>query len=422
MGVIPLIAHQIPILILISFDGFRPDYVRPWIAPNLYELSNQATRGNMESLFITKTFPNHFSIATGLYEDEHQIINNNMFDPNLNATFKPGIDSSEWWDPDSDRIPIWTALELFGEIRNGGRKRYSGSMMYPGTTTTYVNILPTHLKDYDTKRNWTLNVETVINWLTHPEQPASFVSMYFDDPDNTAHKAGPWGQATLDSIKRVDAAAGLLMKRLRETNLIDKTNILFVSDHGMDEVKNVIYLDDLMNTDHFDLIGSSPTWSVFVKPEKAFLKDKILRDLGRVSKQGHFKILDRSQIPKFYHYSKSPRIGDFFIMVDEKFDLFPHRSKKFKNLAEAWGNHGWDPKDKAMRPLFMALGPSFKDNYEHSKNFPNIDLFPLMATLLELPLELLPNNGTLGHVIDMLKLHDNNPDDENTSITITHDD
>lgn len=396
------IARRIPILILISFDGFRHDYVDPDLAPNLFELSKLGTVGHMESLYITKTFPNHFSIATGIFEDEHDVINNQMYDPHLNATFKPGDSSREWWDPQGDRIPIWTAVELFGEVKNYGRKRYSGSMMYPGSTTPFINTLPTHLVNYDTIKNWTKNVDTVIEWITHPDLPASFVSMYFDEPDSTAHKNGPWGHATLDSVKKVDQAAGYLYSRLTDLALVDNVNIIFVSDHGMAEVKSVTYLEDYINTNDFDMYGSSPDWSIFVKEDKQHLKDKIYEDLVKISKSAKFRIFKRSAIPTERHYSKSARIGDFFMLVDPHHDLFKTRSLKYKNLPKVWGNHGWDPKEYDMRPLFLAVGPSFKRNYSHRDKFLNVDLFPMMAHLLDLPIELLPNNGSLSNIADMI--------------------
>lgn len=398
------IAQQLPILLLISFDGFRHDYVDPDIAPNLFKFSKEASIGHMESLYITKTFPNHFSMATGLYEDEHEIINNQMFDPHLNATFKPGNHQREWWDPHGHRIPIWTANELFGEMANGGVKRYSGSMMYPGSMVPFLGMLPTHLQNYDRVRNWTQNVDTVIKWITDAERPASFVSIYFDEPDSTAHRHGPWGRETMNSVKQVDKAAGYLVDRLVDLNLMNMTNLIFVSDHGMAEVKNVTYLEDFIDTSEFDLFGASPDWSVFVKPERIHLKNKIFSELTKISKMAHFRIFRRENIPKARHYSKSERGGDFFILVDEHHDLFKTRSSEYKELPKTWGNHGWDPKIDDMRPLFLAIGPSFKKNYLHHEAFPNVDLFPLMTSLLRLPLELLPNNGSLARVVDMIRV------------------
>lgn len=397
------VANQIPILLLISFDGFRYDYLSPTLTPNLYDMSKQSTLGHMESLYITKTFPNHFSMVTGLYEETHQIINNKMFDPRLNDTFKPGVETEAWWNPNQNTVPIWVANQVF-EDELGLRKRHSASMMYPGSSTPFKDTVPTHLKLFDTKRNWTGNVETVISWLTDPLKPANFVSIYFDDPDSTAHGHGPWGKATLEAVRRVDSAAGYLLKRLRDVQLASMTNILFVSDHGMADVKNVTYLSDVMDTSGFDMFGNSPDWSVFVKPDMKHQKNKIFRQLLSVSKKNHFRIYKRADIPPEFHYSNTPRVGDFFILVDEKYDLFKERPNKTKELPEIWGNHGWKPTNADMRPLFMAYGPSFRPAYYHSEPFPNIDLFPLMLFLLGLPSDSYPNNGSLGHIIDIIDI------------------
>lgn len=397
------VARQLPLLIFISFDGFRHDYLSPTYTPNLFDLSKQATLGHMESMYVTKTFPNHFSMVTGLYEDEHEIINNKMFDPRLNETFKPGVSSVDWWNPRGSTMPIWVANELLSE-KATGEKRYSGSMMYPGSSTPYDGVLPTHLKDFDMIRNWTANIETVIDWLTDPVKPVNFVTMYFDDPDTTAHTHGPWGQPTLDALRRIDSAAGYLVKRLRDVQLDQKTNIIFVSDHGMAEVDKVLYLSDNMDTSGFEMYGASPDWSVFVKPERRHQKKKIFQELLSASKKNHYRIYRREDIPVDYHYSKTPRIGDFFMIVNEKHDLYKERPTKPKVLPKVWGNHGWHPKLRDMRPLFMAMGPSFRRDYHHDEPFPNIDLFPLMVFLLGLPSESLPNNGSLSRIIDVIDI------------------
>lgn len=407
------VARQLPILLFISFDGFRYDYLSPTLTPNLFDLSRQATLGHMESMYITKTFPNHFSMATGLYEDEHEITNNKMFDPRLNATFKPSVTSADWWNPSGKTTPIWTANQLYD---SDGQKRHSASMMYPGSSTSYLGTLPTHLRSFDEVRNWTDNVETVISWLEDPLEPANFVSMYFDEPDSTAHKHGPWGQETLDAVRRIDSAAGYLIKRLRDIGLAQRTNIIFVSDHGMAEIRNITYLEDFVDTSSFDIYGATPTWSIFVKPKFRNQKNKIFRQLLEVSRKNHFKVYKRADIPPEYHYSKSPRIGDFFIMCDENRDLYKDRaSRPFlkTDTLQVRGNHGWKPTNRDMRPLFMAYGPSFRQDYYHAQPFPNIDLFPLMVFLLDLPSEKLPNNGSLSHIIDVIDIGHFEEDDHN---------
>lgn len=101
-----------PLLIIISFDGFRYDYLNKTDAPNLAKLASDGVRAPwIEPRFITKTFPNHFSIATGLYEESHGIVGNNFFDPVLNDTFRLGRNESEWWD--TGAIPLWVRMLEF---------------------------------------------------------------------------------------------------------------------------------------------------------------------------------------------------------------------------------------------------------------------------------------------------------------------
>lgn len=399
-----MIVGQIPILIFISLDGFMPSYLSSERTPNLFTLSKTGTMGNMESMFATKTFPNHFSMVTGLYEDEHQMINNRMFDPRMKKRFEPADDSEEWWNFAGTNMPIWIANQLVTDD-NLENNRYSGSMMYPGSTTHYAGkLLPHYLKKFHANANYMENVEQVIKWITDLQKPANFVSMYFDQPDSIAHSDGPWGQKTLMAVERVDAAVGYLKTLLEQNNLALKTNLIIVSDHGMAAVRHVSYFKDLpVDQSKFTIHGMSPNWNVFVEnPED---QEAVFRELKGVSQKFHFKICKRADIPPHYHYSKTDRVGDFLITVDENHDIFRKPNPKFRYTADAtkeWGNHGWDPSNPDMRPLFMAVGPAFKQGYYHEGVFPNIDLFPLMVHLLDLPLDRFPNNGSLDRIIDVV--------------------
>lgn len=391
------ISCQVPILLLISFDGFRHDYLSPELTPNLHELSQRATLGRMESLFFTKTFPNHLSMVTGLFEDEHQVINNYMFDPHLNRTFDPSNEDPAWWNPKGKTVPIWTANELLDCDR---ADRYSGSMMYPGSGSLYLSSTPTYVKSFDKARNWTKNIETVIDWLTDPIRPANFVSIYFDEPDSSGHQFGPWHEKTLRALKSVDQAIGHLMKRLAEVNLDEQANLIFVSDHGMDEVREVIFLEDFVDVNQFTMVGASPIWSVFVRPEFKHLKARIFQRLKDNERIGNYSVSTRETIPKSYHYSNTDRIGDFLIVANHHCELIRSRADVKYDYPDVFGNHGWAPTDDSMRPLFMALGNKFKQSYYHPEPFPNIDLYPLMLRILDLPD--VPSNGSLSRVLDLL--------------------
>lgn len=202
-------------------------------------------------------------------------------------------------------------------------------------------------------------------------------------------------------MRKVDSAAGYLVKRLRDVGLFEQTNIIFLSDHGMAQLNKSIFLEDYLDTKLFELYGASPTWSVWIKPEYLSMRTKVFGQLKDASRKAHFTVYKRTSIPPEFHYSKSARIGHFFIITDPGYDLFYNKTHMgLKN--EIWGNHGWNPTEDDMRPLFMAMGPKFKRDYYHEKPFPNIDLFPLMCYILGLPRENLSNNGTFSNVVDML--------------------
>lgn len=392
---------QLPILLLVSFDGFRHDYINPDLTPNLDALSKRAATGHMQSMYFTKTFPNHFSMVTGLFVDEHQVINNYMYDPKLECSFNPSTSDTKWWNPINQTTPIWTANEIFS---NAKCPRYSGSVMFPGSDATYHDRKPTYLLPYQKRSNWTRNIEQVVDWITDPNKPANFVSLYFDQPDTKAHQFGPWHANTLNEVKEIDKSVGYLLDRINTLGLEDRVDILFVSDHGMAEVRNLIFLEDKTDTSRFDFYGASPIWSVFLKPDSEHLYDEIYEQLLAISQEEHFKIYKRDQIPKLFHYSKSSRVGDYMILVDKNYELFKTRADKKFRFPDVWGNHGWTPTDPDMRPLFIALGRRFKQNFQCSKHFEIIDLFPLMVNLLDLPASRLPNNGTFDRVNDLLDI------------------
>ena len=118
-----------PLTILLSIDGFKPEYLKRNISPNLNMLAkNGALASHLISTFPSVTFPNHYSMVTGLYPDQHGIVNNTMVDPLIPETFtlsaRKAIANSEWWN---EAVPIWVSLEEQGGI--------ASTLFWPGTET-----------------------------------------------------------------------------------------------------------------------------------------------------------------------------------------------------------------------------------------------------------------------------------------------
>lgn len=390
----------VPRLILISFDGFRPDYVDPSNTPNLYALKNEGVFSKrMKSAFTTKTYPNHMSITTGLYEESHGVVHNKMFDPLFNQTFDEFNTESKWWF-NNKSTPIWIA----NEKENDGKPRFSACMMWPGTDVKFKDKLATYVEPYKSKANFTHNIDTMTSWLVDAKRPANLVLAYFDEPDTQSHLTGPFSSQVMQQVRNVDTIIGYLIMRLKQLKLYHETNLIILSDHGMSEISDlrVIELNDFLPRNYYSMYGASPIWNII--PKKG-LEDKVYQILLHESKTRNYTVYRKDQVPYEYHYSAHRRILPLVIVADDGYDIVDTKI----NLDEErdhhiWGNHGYNNSLASMRPLFIASGPSFKSHLEIEDNFNNIDIYPLMSVVLELfPLNQFPSNGSMKIVATMLK-------------------
>ncbi|CAG2115363.1 unnamed protein product, partial [Medioppia subpectinata] len=379
-----------PILVVVSFDGFRSDYVRPELTPTLHKLAQYGVKAHMMSSFVTKTYPNHQTIATGYYEEYHGIVNNEMFDPQYNETFTPtDIDRSanKWWD-EKPVLPIWIANQLVDSTN-----RYSGSMQWPGSHVKYKNQTIKYLHGFDDGMTWDKRIDKMIDWMTAPTEPANCVFAYFDEPDTTAHEFGPFSEEVYAKVKLADKTIAHLLKRLQETGLLSHTNLIVLSDHGMAEIRSerVIKLNEFLNASWYDMYGASPVWSIQPKPG---FEDKVFQTLFNASKTMNFTVYKKEDIPQEFHYKNHRRILPIFLMADEGWDIFRNMTWTPKG-GNVWGNHGYNNSLPSMQPLFIASGPAFKSGYNHAKPFINVDLYPLMLRVLQLfPTTQFPSNGS----------------------------
>ncbi|XP_054163174.1 bis(5'-adenosyl)-triphosphatase ENPP4-like [Oppia nitens] len=389
----PICCH--PILIVISFDGFRNDYVRPDLTPHMFKLANNGVRAHMRSSFVTKTYPNHQTIATGFYEEFHGIINNEMFDPLYNETFNVDNSSDIWWN-ESPVIPIWIANQMVDPVN-----RFSASMQWPGSQVVYKNHAIKYRQEWNDTLTWNKRIDIIIKWMTDSIPTANCVFAYFDEPDTTAHEYGPFGDETIEKVRIADQTIGHLINRLEQKRLLSKTNIIILSDHGMAEVKSdrVINLNTFLDPDLYHIYGASPVWSI--EPKHKY-EEQVYQTLLNASKTKNFTVYKREDIPEYLHYKKHRRILSIFIVADEGWDIYKNMTWTPKGIHQ-WGNHGYDNRLESMRPLFIANGPTFKSGYNHTKPFVNVDLYPLMLYVLQLyPTIQFPSNGSLTNIWDIL--------------------
>ncbi|CAH2245795.1 bis(5 -adenosyl)-triphosphatase ENPP4 [Pelobates cultripes] len=363
-------------LILVSFDGFRADYLSKFSLPNLQEFMKEGVLvEEVKNVFITKTFPNHYSIVTGLYAESHGIVANQMYDSENNKTFNTSTyKDSFWWD---QATPIWLTNQLQG--------RKSGSGMWPGTDLINHNFTPSYYLNYDPNVNFSERVNNLTNWFMKPDNPINFALLYWHEPDSSGHRYGPDDASNMSKVlSAVDENVGYLMSKLKEFKLWDTVNVIITSDHGMAECSKdkVIKLDDCISRDKYILVDSSTIGAVLPvgDPQDVYTKLK--------NCSTNMQVYLKKDIPDHYHYKHNSRIQPILLVADEGWFIVQNGSLK------TLGNHGYDNRLPSMHPFLAARGPAFQKNYKIS-TINMVDIYPMMCHILGL--KEMPNNGTLSN-------------------------
>ncbi|RXM47876.1 ectonucleotide pyrophosphatase/phosphodiesterase [Flavobacterium sp. YO12] len=353
-------------VVLVSMDGFRWDYAKHFKLQNLKQIATEGVHAkSMKPSYPSKTFPNHYSIVTGLYPDHHGIINNVFYDAALNESFSLSSDAktdSRYYGGN----PIWNLAEQQGVK--------TGSFFWPGSDIDKRN--PSYFKKYDSKIPYGARIDTVLKWLQLPEkQRPHLVTLYFDEPDHTGHNFGPLSAETKKAVIKMDSIMGALSRRLDQLEIGKKINLIIVSDHGMANISNdkkVAVLDYL-----------KPEWlgyKAVVNPimslqAKTSCQDSIAKALKKVP---HIKFWKAAEVPKRLHYGTNPRVHDFVIEAKKGYSLVSKESQNIKG-----GTHGYDNNEKDMHAIFYAKGPAFKVD-KTVKTFQNVSVYPLIAHILGL--------------------------------------
>lgn len=369
-----------PTVILISLDGFRYDYLEKYKPKNLNYLARNGVRARwMIPSFPSKTFPNHYTVATGLYPENHGIIENNIYDKEFDAVFglskREEVQNGRWWLGE----PIWVTAEKQGQK--------AGAFFFPGTEAKIKGVRPTFWKEYDGKIPNEERVDTILSWLDLPiaERP-TICTLYFSDVDDAGHGFSPDSIETKNAVQTVDAMIGRLMDGLKARKVFGQVNLIIVSDHGMATVNqnNAIILDELFDVSLAErILWTGEIVQIFPKDGK---EDEIYKTLK--SKLRHAKIYRKSEIPKRFHYSDSPRIAPLIISSHEGWMLISDR-KRFETMKarddfnRLRGAHGYDNELKSMRATFIAYGNAFRKRTVIAP-FQNIHIYNVMTKILGL--------------------------------------
>ena len=379
-----------PIVILISVDGFRADYLDSLPLPNLRALARGGVRARwMVSVFPTLTFPNHYTIATGLYPAHHGLVNNTFVDPSDGARFRytdtAAVGQSRWWGGE----PIWVTA-----IRQGRR---AASMFWVGSEAEIDGVRPTFWKRFDGAMPGAARVDTVLTWLALPDSlRPSLVTLYFQSVDHEGHESGPLSPAVDRAADSVDQWIGRLRQGLERLGLAGRTDIIVVSDHGMAPIspQRQVVLDDYVDRDSVDVLNLGAF--IFLAPRGGANADSIV---ARLSRAPHAHVFTRDHTPERWHYSGNPRIAPIVGVMDAGWSLTT-RADLARRRGPRGGNHGFDDADPTMRATFIAAGPAFRQGVVVAP-FRNIHVYDLLCRLLDLTPA--PNDGSPDSTAMMLR-------------------
>ena len=381
-----------PIVILISIDGYRADYLDMYTSPNLSQLAVDGVRAkSLIPSHPTKTVPNHYTIVTGLYPSNHGIVANTMYDPVFDETFslskREEVENARWWGGE----PLWVTAEQQG-VR-------AGTFFWPGSAAPIKDTRPTFWKRYDGSVPGNTRVDEVLSWLDLEEaMRPRFITLYFSDVDSQGHQHGIDSEAVESAISRVDRYLGRLFKGVADRKLTDRVNYIIVSDHGMVNTseEKIIFLDDYVNRSDFYLTESSPIAMMNTKNGKF---DEVFD--GLKGAHSAMKVYHASDYPTNWHWNNHRRIPQMVAVADEGWSIVSSR-EAYLNGDETipGGTHGYDRFLPSMQALFVAQGPAFKEGATVAA-FENIHIYPLITHLLNL--EPAKTDGSFDAVHHLLK-------------------
>ncbi|NXO02464.1 ENPP4 triphosphatase, partial [Rhinopomastus cyanomelas] len=364
-------------LLLVSFDGFRADYLETYELPHLQEfIKDGVLVKEVTNAFITKTFPNHYTIVTGLYEESHGLVANDMYDADTKKSFSQFNDSDPfWWN---EAVPIWVTNQHQG---NG----VSAAAMWPGTDVKISNTTPHFFMKYNFSVGFEERVEKIVTWLKSSNPIVTFATLYWEEPDASGHKYGPDDTKNMSKVlEEVDGHIHFLTERLKASGLWDTLNVIITSDHGMVScsAQKLIVLDDCIGRDSYTLIDRTPVAAVL--PRQNTLE---VYNLLKVCSR-HMKVYLKEEIPDRFHYRRNKRIQPIILVADEGWTIVQNESLSKR------GDHGYDNTLPSMHPFLAARGPAFRRGYKQS-TMNNVDIYPMMCHILGLSPQ--PHNGTFGN-------------------------
>ncbi len=352
--------------IVVSLDAFRWDYPTIYNTPWLDSIAANGVAATMVPSYPSSTFPNHFTLATGLVPDHHGIVNSQFWAPEKGELFSMGDSATRYNPYYFGGEPIWVTAKKQGVK--------SASIYWVGSDVAIQGLYPDYYLRWDNEPRLTYpqRVEEALRIAKLPEsERPSLLMVYFDEPDWTTHHYGPIAQESEAVIEELDSLMGILYRGLKELDY--GVNLIVTSDHGMTEISDekFISIEQSVNPDWVERIVSTNPTTIFCKEG---CRDSLFEQLSKVK---HISVWRKEEVPAHLNYGTSNHLGDLIVAPDLgwQFATTPRGLK---------GAHGYDINEPDMQIIFRACGPDFKLGYTLPHSFSNVDLYSILAELLKI--------------------------------------
>lgn len=383
-----------PTTLLISLDGFHPHYISQNLTPALHKMfMEEYGAPYMIPSFPSSTFPNHWTIATGLYPEHHGIVGNKFYDPVskkkfINVLPENSLDP-EFWGGE----PIWSTAEL-NSVK-------SAIHMFPGSEVVFESGNPSIVDKFNGSEVLENKVSRISEWLDRDllSRPELIIS-YVPTIDSVGHKYGIHGKELESNLTYVDNFINEIQSIIESRNLTDILNLIIVSDHGMAPTseERLVYLDDLLqnNTSKIQYIDGWPLYGL--RPYEEFSVADIYDELiSNFKENSGYNIYLKENLPKHLKFGNAKtsensqyydRIAPIWIIPDVGYSITTHDDMERKNgKYTPKGVHGYDNSEVLMRAIFLGQGPYFKNINSNSfkiKPFQNIEVYNILCDTLDL--------------------------------------
>ena len=364
-------------VILISLDGFRYDYLEKFNPPTLNKLAKNGVRAKwMIPSFPTKTFPNHYTVATGLYPQNHGLVENNVYDFGtiFRLSNRKEVQNSRWWFGE----PIWSTAEK--------QNQRAAAYFFPGTEAEIAGKRPTIWRTYNGRVPNEMRVDKVLSWFDQPAATRpTIMTLYFSDVDDAGHEFGPDAEETKYAVLNVDSYISQLIEGLKQRKIDQTVNVIITSDHGMSTVdyRNRTLLDEYFDFELAEkILWTNEIVQIFPKGGKL---EEIYAKIKNLERTTCWK---KGEIPARLNYNDGKRVAPIVCVSDEGWlttsrERYKDLVEDIDDIARPRGAHGYDNALQSMRATFIAHGEAFKKGLI-AEPFENVQVYNLMCNILRI--------------------------------------